>query len=57
MWTSEDLKAIVIGMNDEITYENKKSSKSKPHKNDSTTKLTEVIRLHNETLKYICSAF
>lgn len=54
---SEDFRAIINGMNDETTFEDEKSSKSRTHKNDSFITLKQAILLHNDMHKYFCQFF
>lgn len=50
---SEEFKAIISDVNDEIDSNNKKSLKLCVNKIDSFSKLTQAILLQNEMFKYI----
>lgn len=54
---SEDFKAIIDEINEEIDSGNKKTPKSRKNKNDLWTKITEAILLHNEMIKYLLCYF
>lgn len=49
---SEDFKTTISEMNDEVSFENKKISKSRPRNNDSSIKFKQAILIHYDMLKY-----
>lgn len=47
----EDFKTIISKMNDEVSFENNESSKSRP-RNNSAIKFKEAVLIHYDMLKY-----